>query len=337
MVTDRDGDDEATASNDEQGGLSSASRRRLLKIGGAGAVVAGVGGAGLTTAQQEDDDETDGDDGGDGGDGGGGSESVLDDLVDPTFGYPLAADESDGVSVERVVDVSEVSGEGVHADFPSEPSGDAPGAFEEVPAEFYFDPVGLAVEPGGLVQFRVRAGLHTVTAFTELAEPALALPRRVPAASEPFTSPPLTPDQSWVYRFEESGVYDYFCFPHLGLGMVARIVVYDPADDDLSDDAFAVDGDADLFPNDRRVLASEELDPANVVDAGEVGWADLSVGEPEGTETEGTETETPDGTETETGTPDGTETETETPDGTETETGTPTATGTESEEPGPSL
>ncbi|MFC7098039.1 cupredoxin domain-containing protein [Halobaculum marinum] len=310
MATDNDGDAETDGSTDEGGLIPASSRRRLLKIGGAGAVAAAFGGAGMAAAQQEDDDEDDGEgDDGEEDDGatGGGSESVLDDLVDPTFGYPLAADESDGVSVERVVDVTETDGEGAHADFPSEPSGEAPGAFEEVPAEFYFDPVGLAVEPGTLVQFRVLEGLHTVTAFTELAEPALGLPRRVPEDSPPFTSPPLTPDQSWVYQFEESGVYDYFCFPHLGLGMVARIVVYDPEDDDLADDAFAVEADDSLFPNDRRVLASEELVPENVVDAGEVAWADLTI---EGAEESGTPDEAE--AETETGEAETEEAETET-------------------------
>ncbi|MFC7069196.1 cupredoxin domain-containing protein [Halobaculum lipolyticum] len=318
MATDNDGDAGTDGSSDEGGLIPASSRRRLLKIGGAGAVAAAFGGAGMAAAQQEGDDEDDGEE--DDGATGGGSESVLDDLVDPTFGYPLAADESDGVSVERVVDVTETDGAGAHPDFPSEPSGEAPGAFEEVPAEFYFDPVGLAVEPGTLVQFRVLEGLHTVTAFTELAEPALGLPRRVPEDSPPFTSPPLTPDQSWVYQFEESGVYDYFCFPHLGLGMVARIVVYDPEDDDLDDEAFAVEADDSLFPNDRRVLASEELVPENVVDAGEVAWADLTIGGVEasgtpdeaGTETAEAETETEGaGTETEQAESE-TETETET-------------------------
>ncbi|WP_277553669.1 cupredoxin domain-containing protein [Halobaculum limi] len=309
--SDGDGD-----SDDEQFRFLYPSRRTLLKVGGATAGAAAIGGAGLVAGQEDDDDE--GDDDGDAGDDGGstGSDALLDDLVDPTWGYPLAVDEAEGVSVEHTVDVTVIPGEGEHEGFPAEPDESAPGSFIEIGAEFVFDPVGLAVEPGDLVEFQCLEGLHTVSAFTELAEPGLELPRRVPEGVPPFTSPPLTPGQSWVYQFTEPGVYDYFCFPHLGLGMVARIVVYDPEEDDLSSDEFAVAPPEGLFPNDVDVLTSEELEPQAIVDAGEVAWADLSLespsaGEPtddDGTETsDGEETETPEGEETET--PEGEETE----------------------------
>lgn len=332
MSNQSDETDETGGSTDEHSWIPEASRRRVIKFGGAAAAAATLGGAGMVAGQQDDGEDGDGS-GDDGGDGeSAGSDAVLDDLVDPTFGYPLAADETDGVTVEHVVDVTAREGEGDHPQFPSEPDQDAPGSFIEIPVEFLFDPVGLQIEPGDLVQFVDVNGLHTVTAFTELAEPELEVPRRVPEGVEPFTSPPLTPGQSWVYEFTEPGVYDYLCLPHLGLGMVGRIVVIDPEEDDVSDDTFSVPGPEGLFPNDRRVLTAPELEPANVVEQGTVAWADLSLGEPSPTETEaGTETEAEGETETETEA--GTETETAAEDETETTTaddaGTSTGTDTD--------
>lgn len=300
-----DGSDESNES-DERAWLPQSSRRRLLKLGGVGAVTAVAGGVGMSAAQQEDDD---GGDDSDDSDDPTGSDALLDDLVDPTWGYPLAADEAGSVTLEHTVDVTVLPGEGAHEGFPAEPDESEPGSFVEVGAEFVFDPVGIAIEPGDLVEFQDVEGLHTVTAFTELAEPDLELPRRVPDGVPSFTSPPLTPGQSWVYQFTESGVYDYFCFPHLGLGMVGRVVVYDPEEDDLSSDAFAVDPPEGLFPNDSTVLTSEELDPQAIVEEGTVAWEELSLEAPSPTDSpDGEETETPDGEE---GTPDGDDTETE--------------------------
>lgn len=70
----------------------------------------------------------------------------------------------------------------------------------------------------------------------KFSEPDFELLTRVPDGVPGFTSPPLTPGESWVYEFETPGVYNYFCFPHLGLGMVGRIVVFDPEKHDLDDE-----------------------------------------------------------------------------------------------------
>jgi plastocyanin len=50
-------------------------------------------------------------------------------------------------------------GEGAHENFPINPSTEDPFEFE-----FEFDPVGLHVEPGGVVHFFSAAGEHTATA-----------------------------------------------------------------------------------------------------------------------------------------------------------------------------
>lgn len=293
------------------------SKRNLLKVAGAGAGLVALGGMTATGAGQEDGgtptgtptpgggNETDDD----------AAEHFVADIVDPVFGYPLASGETNDLDVEHVVDVTVEEGTATHQNFPQEPDPEAPGSFAEVPAEFFFDPVGLQVEPGDLVHFNTVAGLHTVTAFHEkFTEPGLDMPTRVPEGVPGFTSPPVTPGESWVYQFTETGVYDYFCFPHLGLGMVGRIVVFDPEEDDVESDEFAAPTAGELFPNDQRVYDAPELDPANVVEAGSVAWADLTIPPqptptPTGTPTE-TETETPNGTAT--GTPTETETTTET-------------------------
>lgn len=254
------------------------SRRNLLKLTGAGAGVAALGSMSIAGAGQEGG-ETPTPGGGDNTTTGtGAAEHFVADLVDPVFGYPLARGETDDLDVEHVVDVMIEEGDGAHEAFPQEPDEEAPGNFAEVPAEFFFDPVGLHVEPGDIVHFNTVVGLHTVTAFHDkFVEGDLQIPNRVPAGVPGYTSPPLMPGESWVYRFREKGVYDYFCFPHLGLGMVGRIVVLDPEADDVQSDQFAAPTAGELFPNDERVLAAEELNPANIVEAGSVAWTDLTL------------------------------------------------------------
>lgn len=310
-------------------------RRKVLKLTGVGVGLAGI--AGATSVGALGGDEKDGGDDKDGGDGkdgdgkndgsdngNGDSDHFIADLVDPTFGYPLAADETDDLSLEHVVAATIEEGPGAHPNFPTEDFGDegmgappggpgtpngtpstptgtdtdstaTPGGAGEIPIEFFFDPVGLHVEPDDLVHFADVFGLHTITAFHEkFSDPQFEMPTRVPEGVPGFTSPPLVSDESWVYQFVEPGVYDYFCFPHLGLGMVGRIVVYDPEKHDLDDEAFAEPEMGGLPPNAERVLSAPELDPTHIVESCTVAWADLTL-DGSGTDTE-TGTETDDGT-----------------------------------------
>ena len=319
--------------SDESERLVDWPRRNVLKLAGVG--VAGLGGAMAVgaTDDEKEGEKKDGDESDDGkkGEGDGDGDHFLSDLVDPTFGYPLAADETDDVELRYVVEATLEEGPGSHPGFPTEdfggPPADAgtpsgmngtttategtPAGPNEIPVEFFFDPVGLWVEPGSLVHFKDVLGLHTVSAFHEkFSEPGMELPNRVPECVPGFTSPPLTPEESWVYEFEEPGVYDYFCFPHIGLGMVGRIVVYDPERHDLDDEAFAVSRPEGLSPNDEQVLTAPELDPGYIVEHGRVAWSDITLdGEPSGTETGTTATDTDDGTQTDEGTENGTETD----------------------------
>lgn len=158
----------------DSGSLIDWPRRNVLKLAGVG--VAGLGGAMAATATEgdSDDEKTDGgkDDEKDEKDD---DEHFISDLADPTFGYPLAADETDDLDLKYVVNVTREEGMGAHPRFPTEDFGEPPGEGEggesestpasvdppetptemdvtpsgpsEIPAGFFFDPVGLWVKP----------------------------------------------------------------------------------------------------------------------------------------------------------------------------------------------
>ncbi|WP_226011116.1 plastocyanin/azurin family copper-binding protein [Halomicrobium salinisoli] len=96
-------------------------------------------------------------------------------------------------------------------------------------ALFHFEPTGLAVDPGDVVQFTATSPDHTVTAY----HPAMGFQHRVPEAARPFSSPVLGLDAAWLYRFDEPGLYDVYCAPHHILGMVMRLVVGDLDEEDV--------------------------------------------------------------------------------------------------------
>lgn len=94
---------------------------------------------------------------------------------------------------------------------------------ENRPPIFHFEPSGLAVDSGDIVQFTYTAPDHTITAY----HPAHGFQRRVPEGVPPFSSPVVNAGGAWLYRFEKEGLYDMYCAPHHILGMAMRIVVGD--------------------------------------------------------------------------------------------------------------
>ncbi|WP_396610818.1 plastocyanin/azurin family copper-binding protein [Haloferax sp. S1W] len=212
-------------------------RRTLMKVFGVGAAVSALGGTATASANRGA-------------------------RIDDVYGAPYAAGENvpSGL-VDHVVGLHVHEGD-IHEGFPVDPESGA-----EIPAEFFFDPVGLHVNPGDVVEFTVHDGLHTVTSFHPKYE---GLPNRVPT-SNAFTSPPVVDDDSWLYRFTKQGVYDINCLPHLGLGMVARIIV--SGDGNVPSDTY---GPLPI-PNAGTVLGAPELTPANIVSEGSVAWADLTL------------------------------------------------------------
>jgi plastocyanin len=273
IVTHDRGTDDATE------GRIAQSRRNLLKLAGAGIGLAALGGTSVVAgnqAQPQSDQEDDED---------GQGSDLADDLIDPVFGYPLDADESDDVVVSNVVELLTEEGEGAHPEFPTNPQ-----TGQAVELEFVFDPAGIRVGPDDVVKFQVVSGEHTVTAFHEkFSIPQRAVQTRIPEGSPGFTSPPIYDGEAWLYQFPEPGVYDVLCLPHLFVGMVMRVVVVDPETDDVPDAPTA----GELNANAQQVLTAPELDPTNIVEAGTVGWADLTIEPPApATETPANETMT---------------------------------------------
>jgi plastocyanin len=94
--------------------------------------------------------------------------------------------------------------------------------------DVWFDPIGVAIEPGGTVRWVMASAgnPHTTTAYH---------PRngghslRIPDAADPWDSGFLiNPGDRFEVTLTAEGVYDYFCLPHEHAGMVGRIVVGPP-------------------------------------------------------------------------------------------------------------
>lgn len=94
---------------------------------------------------------------------------------------------------------------------------------------FHFEPTGLAVRAGDVVQFTFTTPDHTVTAY----HPGHGFQQRVPDGVPPFSSPVVNVEGAWLYQFETEGLYDVYCAPHHILGMAMRIVVGDLDEDEV--------------------------------------------------------------------------------------------------------
>jgi plastocyanin len=94
-------------------------------------------------------------------------------------------------------------------------------------SEYYFDPIGLFVDSGTTVTFRIESGSHSSTAYEEGNGGAEVT--RIPEGVEAWNSETLDEEgDTFEHTFETAGTYDYFCIPHKSLGMVGRIVVDEP-------------------------------------------------------------------------------------------------------------
>lgn len=136
--------------------------------------------------------------------------------------------------------------------------------------EFYFEPVGLYIEPGDTVRFIANSPHHTVTAY----HPLQGKPQRVPDGVEPFSSPMVPLGSSWEYTFTVPGVYDIWCGPHESYGMVMRIVVGEatgPATQ--APDDFGPEG---TYGAAGTVLADGALSPEYIIMVRSVPWSEIS-------------------------------------------------------------
>ncbi|NHN46629.1 hypothetical protein G9464_03335 [Halostella sp. JP-L12] len=225
-------------------------RRSVLKAIGAGTALSAVGGV---AAAGGDDDEH-GDDGhhDDDHDDGSRSDCAQSECIHPVLGYSGLdpdADLAKSLRADHEVDLVTELRE------------------DRFLPEFFFEPTGLAVEPGDVVRFNLATPDHTVTAY----HPRLGRQRRVPEDVPPLSSPVLGAEAFWLYRFDEPGVYDLLCAPHEIFGMVTRVVVGDPTPD------FGEAGEGARPPELTAALVYDDphLDPKYIDRHGEVSWQEL--------------------------------------------------------------
>lgn len=92
-------------------------------------------------------------------------------------------------------------------------------------SDYYFDPIGLHVEPGTTVTWMNETGAHSSTAYSE----DNGKTQMIPDGAESWDSGIISSSgATFQHTFETEGTYNYYCTPHESLGMVARIVVGEP-------------------------------------------------------------------------------------------------------------
>lgn len=88
--------------------------------------------------------------------------------------------------------------------------------------EFHFEPHVVRVEPGDTVRWVLESGSHSATSY----DPSNGKPLRIPENADGWTSGVLRESgATFAKTFQIEGVYDYFCVPHEGVGMVGTVVV----------------------------------------------------------------------------------------------------------------
>lgn len=93
----------------------------------------------------------------------------------------------------------------------------------------HFDPHVVRIQPGETVTWTLESGTHTTTAYASTNDK----PQRIPDGAEGWDSGTLSEQgTTFEHTFETKGVYDYCCLPHEGSGMLASVVVGDPALDE---------------------------------------------------------------------------------------------------------
>lgn len=189
-----------------------------------------------------------------------------------------------------------------------------PSTNPERPADFFFQPTGLHVQPGDVVKFVFTTPDHLVASY----HPVFGMSRRVPVGVDSFSSPlmgwtedSIADDQieppaepggegdeddedgaesgqpvpsTWLHAFEAEGVYDMVCSPHETFGMVMRVVV-----GDVDEAPFETSNPDNLAPPRagpvglaREVLTDPVLEPATIVQRGTVPWQALEANQGNG-------------------------------------------------------
>lgn len=184
------------------------------------------------------------------------------------------------------------------------------------PADFFYQPTGLHVQPGDVVKFVFVTPDHSVVSY----HPAFGMRRRTPTGVKAFSSPirgwhpdSIPDDQieppaemggggesgeaeegggcgpvpdTWLHAFETPGVYDILCSPHEAFGMAMRVVVGDvtEAPFETSDPDALSEPRAGPVGLARATLTDPALQPSNIVSEGQVAWESLRVNQAARTE-----------------------------------------------------
>jgi|GEM_PF-1245616 len=162
--------------------------------------------------------------------------------IDPRYGYVAAATDEIPARLQPAHEVQ------LLVEPPDPETG--------TPPSFFFEPTGLHVSSGDIVQFTFTTPDHTVTAY----HPATGFQQRVPENVPPFSSPSVNGGGAWLYRFDQPGVYDVYCGPHHAFGMVGRIVVGDLTEEAIPEYEATFEGAEDpplLAPYSREMLEEE--------------------------------------------------------------------------------
>lgn len=84
-----------------------------------------------------------------------------------------------------------------------------------------FEPAIVEVNSGSVIQFLVKEGMHTVTAY----HPDNRRPLGIPKYAESFDSGMLEVGDVWYLTLTAEGEYNYFCMPHERFGHKGQIIV----------------------------------------------------------------------------------------------------------------
>lgn len=132
-----------------------------------------------------------------------------------------------------------------------------------------FSPAVVWVEQGATVTWENVSGSHSATSY----HPNNDRPLRIPEGASSFNSGVMTEGDTHDHTFDEPGVYNYYCSPHEGLGMVGLVVVSEAAPgpgtepvEDV-DSGAAADGLTSLLD-----LAGIDVEPAEST----YGWTDAT-------------------------------------------------------------
>jgi plastocyanin len=157
---------------------------------------------------------------------------------------------------------------------------------EEGPFNFHFDPMGKHIDVGDIIRFDFHSPDHNVVPY----HLGHGRQQRVPDGEVPFSSPMINPGGFWLYEFNHAGTYDLYCAPHQTFGMVMRLVVGDPADNEY-DDEFSDEGrpptsaealgnfpgvDEWQLPTSADAFATNALSVTNIVENGPITRSDVA-------------------------------------------------------------